>query len=225
MQEESRCASLACIHSSSLAKASPEQDPEKEKEEKFILYCIRRDVLRHMPGLKKLSKRLWKDERFSTIGTSIDYTTLPPRFEVFLLKSLLDQVTGFDTALEKRLTRLLQPHEQGTKREMFVRAILPERDNDDENVYSKTIYVELPYGAERKDPFALPDDENPSIEHKWRRHNTLEVAAFDKVDQYLINEHSRLTPPPKDEKSIENKLKEAVKGKTHYRIVTPLPKM
>ncbi|KAL5527647.1 hypothetical protein ACEPAG_6448 [Sanghuangporus baumii] len=166
------------------------KDPEVEKNLEFVLYCIRKDVIRHIPGLRALTKQKLQNIDFNLVGVGIDYTRLPTRFEVFRLQTLLSQISGHEPATATRLTRLLKKAKQGVKDEVFIRAVLPYGSGK-----TKTEYVEV--SLKSVDAFTVSENEEHTIAQKIKRpvgvcdRSPLEVVPHDKTDKHIAE---RLEP-------------------------------
>ncbi|KAL5487785.1 hypothetical protein ACEPAI_5893 [Sanghuangporus weigelae] len=160
------------------------KDPEVEKNLEFILYCIRRDIIRHLPGLRALAKQKLQNIDFNLVGVGIDYTRLPTRFEVFRLQTLLSQISGHEPATATRLTRLLKKAKKGGKDEIFIRAVLPYGSGK-----TKTEYAEV--SLKSVDAFTVSENERHTIDQKIKRpvgvcdRSPLEVVPHDKTDKYM----------------------------------------
>ncbi|KAL5507993.1 hypothetical protein ACEPAH_5611 [Sanghuangporus vaninii] len=161
------------------------QDPVVEKNREFVFYCIRRDIIRHLPGLRVLAKQKLKSIDFNLVGVGVDYTRLPTRFEVYRLQTLLSQVSGHEPATATRLTGLLKKAKKCIKDEVFIRAMLPYGCGK-----TKTEYVEV--SLKSVDAFTVSENERNTIDRRIKRpvgvcgRSPLEVVVpHDKADKYM----------------------------------------
>lgn len=149
-----------------------------------MLYCVRRDVIRHLPGIRNIAEQRLQNTDFSLVGVGIDYTRLPTRFEVFRLKTILSQVIGHEPGVVNRLNGQLKRVKEGIKDELFVRAIIPLGSGQ-----TRTEYVEV--SLKSVDAFAIPNKgQAPDLSVKrpvgfCGLRETFKVVPFDKTDEYM----------------------------------------
>ncbi|KAH8118612.1 hypothetical protein DFH11DRAFT_1568335 [Phellopilus nigrolimitatus] len=164
-------------------------EPKKQKDRDFVLYCSRRDVLRHLPGLQKLAERKLPDVAFHFVGVGIDYTTLPPTFEVFRLETLLDELTfvGKDSVEAARdVYSTLKKAREGKQDALLVRITQTEGKG-------KTITTHTEISLDNVGAFLISEEEMtlPGTTRLERpvgqdgNLNPVEVVECDKIDDFL----------------------------------------
>lgn len=151
----------------------------------FNAYCVRRDIIRYLPGLRKLAQEKFPSIPFGSIGIDIDYTIVPPAFNAFLLEDLSSDP---DRDIADQASRLHQRAQDGKDDSILARVVRSRkvRPNYFKDTTDKTYTEVLISNA---DEFAA---ENKSSGEKVPRlicqddqSQELETVTYDRVDEFL----------------------------------------
>lgn len=151
--------------------------------ENFWFYCARRDIIRHLPGLRKLATERFPNMPFHLVGVGIDYTSFPPAFQVFPLEALFsDSTSGSDRDIAEHayrihrlaqkgkdgtiLTKITQPQGPAGFTIKFVEVLISNADSFD---------IKKPLFGEKVPRQIGQDDES----------RELEVVEYDRIDEFF----------------------------------------
>ncbi|THH12215.1 hypothetical protein EW145_g137 [Phellinidium pouzarii] len=165
-------------------KGKKDITPEARKEKDFLFYCVRRDVIRHLPGIRKLAERQLPNIPFNVIGVDINYATLPPKFDVFSLEIFLEELMIHrETILINRVLNVLKYARNGRTDMVFTKVLQGK-------IHTMTAYTEISIAS--ADAFIVREGDRPSREVESRRLvgqsiklNPLEAVDFDRVDSFI----------------------------------------
>ncbi|KAI5119516.1 hypothetical protein M0805_002452 [Coniferiporia weirii] len=211
-----QCQVIAWKYKGHNLECKKEKDTKKQKNDEFVFYCARRDLLRHLPGVQNLAKRQFPNIPFNTIGVVIDYSTLPPRFQVKRLETFVNETTRRrEVVITERTNAVLKRAHAGKDDVIFTKII---QSSGKGNL--STTYTEVSITS--ANAFNVPADVRPpsskvelkritALDSDW---NPLEVVEFDLVDKFLYELQSHDTADDEDSDGVTTsywtKLKELV---------------
>lgn len=170
----------------SLAEASEKDKDEAQPHlEDFNIYCVRRDIIRYLPGLRKLAEEKFPSTPFGQVGVDINYGIVPPAFGVFLLETLTHD-SNSDVA--DQASRLHRRAQQGKDNSILVRVTRSKREGPKffRDAFTITqVEVLISNADDFKASKDFPGEKVPRMVCQDDQSRELESVGYDRIDEFL----------------------------------------